>query len=153
MQSPEALMTSSDATTRAGGIRRPPDSRPPTAAGMYQAGSGPSAPVPVSTPNGTASAGTSMSGSAASASALSSSSPTSSTASSCVSVPIIGSLPRGAGSSDTEGTHVRPAAGRGDRPRPQRSTAAPSGQPSTNVTSRVRTAGTVVPGTSAPTTL
>ena len=38
MQSPDALITRSDATTSAGGRRRQPDSNRPDAAGMYQAG-------------------------------------------------------------------------------------------------------------------
>src|SRR4051794_6890458 len=91
MQRPDALMTSSEPTTNAGGIRRQPARRPAVAAGMYQAGSGPSDAVPVSSAKGTASAGTSTSGSAASASALSSASLTS-TSVSAGSVLVIGSL-------------------------------------------------------------
>src|SRR5829696_2746877 len=106
MQSPDALMTSSDATTNAGGTRRHPASRAEVAAGMYQAGSGPDGPVPVSSANGTASAGTSTSGSAASASALSSASLTS-TISSANSVLVIGSLLAPDDRCSTEGSQDR----------------------------------------------
>src|SRR3954462_3201091 len=113
MQRPDALMTSSDATTNAGGTRRQPVSRPLTAAGMYHAGSGPDGPVPVSSANGTASAGTSTSGSAASASALSSASLTSAPTSSVSPVLVIGSLLAPATPARPEGSQARSARERG----------------------------------------